>query len=147
MISVNRLLDDVLLLQQSGVNPETLRDDGARWIDKTVEKPWGYEREIYRAGAVSITRLVLNPGAETSLHCHPNKDAVLIVEEGSCILETLVGTVAMDAGESAQIQRGAFHRTRTAKGCALVEVESPANKRDLVRLNDRYGRGQGYESR
>lgn len=144
MIALHRMLDDILTLKQTPYDPASLKDDGTRWLDKTVEKPWGYEREIYRAGAVSITRLVLNPGAETSMHCHIEKDVVFIVEEGECVLDSLSGVMPMQAGEQAQIQRGAFHRTRTVKGCVLLEVESPANKRDLVRLYDRYGRGQGY---
>lgn len=148
MIVVHRLFDDILMLQQSGIDPESLKDDGAKWLNQTVEKPWGHEQEIYRAGAVSITRLVINAGGETSLHCHAGKDAVLIVEEGDCVLETLSGFATMAAGESAQIQRGAFHRTRTDKGCVVIEIESPANKRDLVRVNDRYGReGLGYAPR
>lgn len=141
------MLDDIIALREIGPDPTTLADDGATWLDKTVEKPWGYEREIYRAGAVSITRLVINPGMETSMHCHVGKDVCFIVEEGDCVLDSLSGTTYMTAGEQVQIQRGAFHRTRTVKGCALLEIESPANKRDLVRLADRYGRGQGYAGR
>lgn len=141
------MIDDIVALNQTEFDVASLADDGLSWLDKTVEKPWGYEREIYRSGAVSITRLVINPGAETSMHCHIGKDVTFIVEEGECVLDSLSGVISMKAGEQVQIQRGAFHRTRTAKGCVLLEVESPANKRDIVRLTDRYGRGQGYAAR
>lgn len=141
---IRRTADDIHALHQADVSPEVLRDCGTSWLGKVVPKPWGEEVEIYRSGTVSIWRLTLNPGCETSMHCHPRKDTVLVVEAGDCIVETLGGFREVKAGEMVHLQRGAFHRTRTNGGAMLVEVESPANKRDLVRLNDKYGRGQGY---
>jgi mannose-6-phosphate isomerase-like protein (cupin superfamily) len=136
---------DIKALEIANVSPDELSDDGEDWLWKTVQKPWGYEVEIFRSGIVSISRLVLNPGAETSMHCHTNKNALLLVEQGECILETLSESKTLREGQMTLINRGAFHRTRTLKGATLIEVESPANKRDLVRINDRYGRtGMGY---
>ena len=48
------------------------------------------------------------------------------------------------------IDKGVFHQTTaiSPKGAFLMEIETPVNKRDLVRLKDKYGReGEGYESR
>lgn len=129
---------------QAAVPEEVRRDCGTNWLGKIVPKPWGEEVEVYRSGLVSIWRLTLNPGCETSMHCHPGKETVLIVESGEAIVETLGGFQEVKAGEMTHIQRGAFHRTRTNIGAMVIEIESPANKRDLVRLNDKYGRGQGY---
>ena len=145
MIVAERTEADIAALRAADVDSRELRDDGTSWLDRVVQKPWGAECEIYRAGAVSITRLVINANDETSLHCHPGKAAVLIVESGTCDVAFLDRIVVLSAGESVYIKRGVFHRARTRTGATLIEVEAPANKRDLVRIGDRYGRsGMGY---
>ena len=48
------------------------------------------------------------------------------------------------------IDKGVFHQTTATSnsGAFLMEIETPVNKRDLVRLKDKYGReGEGYESK
>lgn len=147
MIVVERRNADVRALASVRHDPRQLVDDGRDWKGIHVKKPWGYEVEFSRNGAFSFWRLTISPGAETSMHCHPGKVTVLMVEHGSCIIETLTGAHDLVAGDIAHIERGAFHRTRTTEGVTLIEVESPPNKRDLVRLEDRYGRqGQAYEA-
>lgn len=146
MIIVECRSADVNALAAVRHNPADLADDGTKWAGVVVTKPWGSEREVYRAGAVSMWQLTLKPKAETSMHCHPNKRTVLIVESGACIVETLAGWHELHAGDIAHIEPGAFHRTKTERGAVLLELETPPNKRDLVRLLDKYGRvGQGYE--
>jgi mannose-6-phosphate isomerase-like protein (cupin superfamily) len=94
-----------------------------------------------------VWRLTLSAGAETSMHCHPQKRTALLVESGSAILDTLNNRYPLNAGDMVHIERGAFHRTRTEFGVVLLEIETPPNKLDLVRLEDRYGRvGKGYEA-
>lgn len=146
MIIVWRTPEDIGALEQVGAQPEELADDGMDWRGRVVVKPWGHETEIHRAGVLSIWRLTIAPGCETSMHCHPGKHTVLILEQGQAVLETLNGTYDLTPGEAVHVKRGAFHRTRSALGAVLIEIESPVNKRDLVRIEDRYGRaGQGYE--
>jgi quercetin dioxygenase-like cupin family protein len=120
--------------------------DAQDWTGIVVKKPWGYEQEIHKGGVVSLWKLNLSPGAETSMHCHPNKRTALIVQSGTCVLETLNAVYPLIPGDMAHIEMGAFHRTRTGDGCVLLEIETPINKSDLVRLDDRYGRaGMAYE--
>ena len=45
-------------------------------------KPWGCEFLAYENDNVAIWHLLIDPWAETSLHCHPNKKTGLIVLEG-----------------------------------------------------------------
>lgn len=147
MIVVERRNADVRALASIGYDPAQLVDDGRNWRGLTVVKPWGNEIEVYCKGALSMWRLTLLPASETSMHCHPGKRTVLMVEEGYCVVETLSGAHDLGPGDIAHIEPGAFHRTRTKTGVVMVEVETPPNKRDLVRLEDRYGRqGQGYEA-
>ena len=143
MILVERTEADVSELEKV---PYKHGPDFTDWKGVVVRKPWGYEEEIHKGGALSMWRLNLWEGAETSMHCHPNKRTVLIVERGNCILETLNSIYPLKPGDMVHIEMGAFHRTRTNEGCVLIEIETPANKTDLARLDDRYGRaGQAYE--
>lgn len=137
---------DVRALASVPYREVDLADAGRDWSGLIVKKPWGHEVEIYQAGALSMWRLMLQAGAETSMHCHPGKRTVLMVELGRCVIETLSGQHDLGPGDIAHIEPGAFHRTRTREGVTLIEVETPPNKNCLVRLADKYGRqGRGYE--
>ena len=113
-----------------------------------VNKPWGYEYLMFENNHVAVWVLYLNGGAQTSMHCHPNKKTSLIVVHGKIILSTLEGEYNLRHGDGLIIDDGVFHSSlaRSKKGSYLIEVESPPIKRDLVRLKDDYGRQmQGYE--
>lgn len=124
--------------------PPVMLDDGKDWRSVVVKKPWGHEVELIREGAVSVTKLQMLPGGETSMHCHPGKTAMLTVIEGDCELVSLHAIYRLRPGGTVRIQAGAFHRIRTELGAKVLEVESPGGKNNIVRLADRYGRSQGY---
>jgi mannose-6-phosphate isomerase-like protein (cupin superfamily) len=120
-------------------------DDGFNYAGEVVAKPWGFEYEITKSNDRSVWALHLSPESETSMHCHLVKHTSLIVMSGRVAVRGLVEMMLLEAGERVEIEAGAFHRTRTSLGAVVVEVESPSNRRDLVRLYDAYGRvGQGY---
>jgi mannose-6-phosphate isomerase-like protein (cupin superfamily) len=142
----------VIVVERTGADvdamaslPPVLLSDGKNWQGVIVKKPWGHEVELYCEGVVSVTRLLMLPGAETSMHCHPGKRAILMVIDGECELVTLKSVYRLRPGEEVSIQAGAFHRIRTEFGAKLIELESPPGKNNIVRLADRYGRGHGYE--
>lgn len=113
-----------------------------------VRKPWGYEYELYKNPMLSIWHLVINPGQQTSLHCHPNKKTGLLVIEGEAELSFLSGTDRLSKLDKRIIRPTVFHSTKNPCNTPLhlLEVETPNNKYDLVRLEDNYARaGQPYE--
>lgn len=133
-------------LARAGIEAAALADDGTDYSGRVVRKPWGAERETFRCAQLSVWRLRLDAKSETSMHCHPNKTTVLIVEEGSVILSTLQDRIALRQNDVVLLKPGTFHRTATEQPATLTEIEWPPNKRDLVRIGDRYGReGKGYE--
>lgn len=109
-------------------------------------KPWGYEFLAYQNEHVAIWHLVISPWAETSLHCHPNKKTGLIVLQGAAKVSFLSGGEKLFAGEKIMIREGVFHRTKNMTGhrLELLEIESPVDKADLVRIDDKYNRGTAY---
>lgn len=131
------------------VNLHDIQDDNYDYSKVVVNKPWGYEYMIFANEEIAVWILYLKPSAQTSMHCHPNKKTSLVVLEGNVTCSDIVDHIDRKAGEGLLIEKGAFHKTSNVsnRGAFVMEIESPVNKRDLVRLKDNYGReGQGYES-
>ena len=146
MILVRCLEADRKALESISVDPEAMQDDGMEYLDVKVDKPWGYETERYRNEEVSVWKLIINKHHETSMHCHPNKTTLLMVVKGIAELHTLEGQRVLTDGDVVIIEKGAFHKTIShSTPLVMYELETPPNKRDLVRLSDHYNRGQGYE--
>jgi len=139
-------------LQEFGnlkVNFKDIQNDNYDYSKVVVKKPWGYEYLIFANETIAVWILYLKSGAETSMHCHPGKKTSLVVLEGQVNCSTITGELVRGAGDGLWIEKGAFHQTSAISeaGAFVMEIETPVNKRDLVRLKDKYGReGQGYES-
>lgn len=113
-----------------------------------VRKPWGYEYLIFENELVAIWALRIHREHSTSMHCHPLKKTALILLSGKALCNTLLHRNYLSALEGLTIEKGVFHSTKalSSDGIEALEVETPPNKTDLVRLNDSYGReGRGYE--
>ena len=131
------------------VNLQDIQDDHYDYSKVVVKKPWGYEYLIFSNEEIAVWILYLKAGAQTSMHCHPGKKTSLVVLEGAVNCSTIAERLERRAGEGLLIDRGVFHQTTTISetGAFVMEIETPVNKRDLVRLKDKYGReGKGYET-
>lgn len=115
-----------------------------------VRKPWGFEYLMFENGTVGVWFLRLTKGAKTSMHCHPNKKTGLIVLEGEAELSFLNDSTTLKPISKMMIREGLFHSTRAVSegGIVMIEVETPCDKSNLVRLDDEYGREEKpYEGR
>jgi len=113
-----------------------------------VRKPWGYEYLAYQNDKVALWVLHIQPGERTSMHCHPNKTTGLVVVGGYAEINFIADSKKIRAPGKQMIRRGLFHQTSAICGSEVVmlEVETPVDKNDLVRLRDAYGRtANGYE--
>jgi len=136
------------ILNSLNILPDELQDDYCDYSKVVVKKPWGYEYLIFQNSNVAGWVLYVKNGAQTSMHCHPNKKTSLVVLQGEVVCSTPKLELNLGAGDGLLIEKGVFHQTRgtSAKGAFVLEIESPINKRDLVRFKDQYGRErQGYE--
>jgi mannose-6-phosphate isomerase-like protein (cupin superfamily) len=112
-----------------------------------VQKPWGHEYLLCGNEALAVWVLYLKPGHETSMHCHATKKTSLLVLHGQVQCSTLRHSRERKAGEGVLLHEGVFHQTRSISdgGTFVMEVETPPNKEDLIRLADKYNRtGTGY---
>ena len=106
-----------------------------------IRKPWGREYLCFRNEHVGIWALHITAGARTSMHAHPKKNTALVVLSGAVELSFIRGEPRRMVGlDKINIFRGRFHRTRAISDAVLLEVEAPDDKRDIVRLDDDYGR-------
>lgn len=108
-----------------------------------ISKPWGAEYLCGRNKYLEVWELYINPASSTSLHCHPEKDTLNLVLEGSVDLETFGKREILVAGDFRLIKAGAIHRTinnSIGLTARVLEIESPPNKYDLIRVQDTYGR-------
>ncbi len=112
-----------------------------------VNKPWGYEYLLFENNHVAIWTLHITKDHGTSLHCHPQKRTSLIVLSGTVLVSGLIDQFTLNEKDALTIESGVFHSTKAlSDDVILIEVETPPNKSDLVRLKDEYGRqNKGYE--
>lgn len=115
---------------------------GSQYGGVIVNKPWGYEYLIYENAGVALWYLHINPGNRTSLHCHTRKKTGLILLAGEAEVSYLNDSVRLKAVGKLMIRPGLFHSTAalSPEGIALLEIETPPEKENLVRLDDTYGR-------
>lgn len=116
--------------------------------DFVVRKPWGYEYLVYESTEVALWLLHIEANKATSLHCHPMKTTGLILLEGEAELSFIADSKRIVGPNKQMIRRGLFHSTRAISptGIYVLEIETPNDKMDLVRLRDNYGRSHdGYE--
>jgi len=116
--------------------------------DVYVEKPWGYEYLVYENNDAALWLLYIKKGESTSLHSHPKKTTGLILLNGKAQLDFINDSKIIEAPKKEMFRRGLFHKTTALSegGLFVLEIETPNEKKDLVRLDDTYGRTKnGYE--
>lgn len=113
-----------------------------------VKKPWGYEYLCYKNKNLAIWFLHIEKSKSTSLHCHPKKHTSLIVLNGEVNITFMRSSIYVKALDKIGIFRSRFHSTcAITDNTYILEVETPEDKHDLVRLKDSYGRENiGYET-
>jgi mannose-6-phosphate isomerase len=109
-----------------------------------VDKPWGHEIVWARTDRYVGKILHVKAGHILSLQYHNRKDETMHVLTGELILRTRPGTElvsrAFRAGESVHIPAGLVHQIEAVADSDVLEASTPELD-DLVRLEDRYGRG------
>ena len=140
--------DIATLARLQNVRQFTKYEQPEDYKNKVVIKPWGYEYLIFENEYVAIWFLHIKDGHSTSMHCHPQKKTCLMLLDGEALFNTLLHRNYLNGFGGIVIDKSVFHSTKaiSKEGIHLIEIESPPDKLDLVRLNDSYGREmQSYE--
>lgn len=111
-----------------------------------VEKPWGYELIWARTDRYVGKILHVRQGESLSLQYHEEKEETLLLVNGRILLTLRDGdegrVVTMEPGDAYHIPPHLIHRMEAVEDSDIAEVSTPELD-DVVRLEDRYGRGKG----
>src|SRR3989442_4896466 len=110
-----------------------------------VDKPWGYELIWAKTDRYAGKVLHIEPGHVLSLQYHNTKDESIFVLAGEIILRIQQGDTLIERrlsqGAAYHIHPKLIHQFEAVVASDLLEASTPEID-DVVRLNDRYGRGE-----
>ena len=122
--------------------------------DRIVFKPWGFEHMLLRIkNEVLIKYLNIEYNKQTSLHSHPAKKTGFIILNGKALVQYGIyrsNNKVYNPLSRLVIRPGLFHSIKaiSKKGLQVLELESPVDQNDLIRLSDKYGRKfKSYEGK
>ncbi|MDQ2933153.1 MAG: phosphomannose isomerase type II C-terminal cupin domain [bacterium] len=108
------------------------------------ERPWGEELWLIRDyGAPSMVKIItVNPGESLSLQFHNDRDEFWHVLNGEGTAEIGTEKIPLVAGGNHFIPRTTHHRlsTNTSSLTVLELTFGTFDEKDIVRLEDKYGR-------
>jgi len=114
-------------------------------LHREVFRPWGSYDSIDNGDRFQVKRLVVKPGASMSLQLHHHRAEHWIVVSGTARITRGEETFLLGENESTFIPMGTKHRIENPGKVMLhiIEVQSGSylGEDDIVRFEDRYGRG------
>ena len=108
-------------------------------------KPWGSEEVIYKVGDVQVKIIRINDGEELSLQFHKYKSEVICLLGGDAKFVLSDIYFAFEPHKFIHIPPNVVHRFIGIRKAEILEV-SIGTDRDIVRLQDKYGRLKGVEN-
>ena len=111
-----------------------------------VDKPWGYELRWATTKRYVGKVIHVDAGHALSLQYHNVQDETILLWTGRIQFEIEENgkrvTREMKPGDRVHIPPGTVHRMTAVEDSDIFEVSTPELK-DVVRLEDRYGRAKG----
>lgn len=124
-----------------------LKSDGRHEhsLHREVHRPWGSYDGLEQGPGYQVKRIMLKPGAAISLQLHHHRSEHWIVVSGRARVTRADEIFDLSANESTYIPAGVKHRLENIGDVPLqvIEVQSGSylGEDDIVRFDDRYGRG------
>jgi mannose-6-phosphate isomerase-like protein (cupin superfamily) len=124
--------------------PEIPKEVFVKVKPRVVEKPWGHEL-IWAETAHYLGKILhVKAGEALSLQYHKEKDETIHLLSGRMrlwagSLGSETKEVVLERGESFHITPFTVHRMEAIEDCDILEA-STSHIKDVVRLEDRYGR-------
>ncbi len=122
---------------------------------KVCVKPWGHEFLAYQSKSIGIWYLTIKKGHKTSLHCHFNKDTLIVVLKGALKVDLHNSSpLCVNELESIFLPHYNFHGLGAySDEVHIIEIEvynktiDFTDKNDLLRIKDIYQREHiGYDA-
>jgi len=110
-----------------------------------VYRPWGWYQTIEVGERFQVKHIMVKPGEALSLQMHHHRAEHWVVVTGTATVTVAERETLLSENQSIYIPIGATHRLANPGKVPLrlIEVQSGAylGEDDIVRFNDRYGRG------
>jgi mannose-6-phosphate isomerase len=120
-------------------------------VMRKIDKPWGHEL-IWAETKDYVGKILhIEEGEQLSLQYHEVKEETLFCQSGRMELQFAakegdgLETTILEPGQAFHVPTGMVHRMRALSTCDIFEVSTPHLK-DVVRLDDRYGRKTGDDA-
>jgi mannose-1-phosphate guanylyltransferase/mannose-6-phosphate isomerase len=114
-------------------------------LHRTVMRPWGTYTVLEEGPGFKIKRIVVKPGASLSLQLHYHRSEHWVVVSGTARVFNGEQELLVRTNESTYIPAGHKHRLENPGIVDLVMIEVQSGgylgEDDIVRFEDRYGRG------
>jgi len=118
------------------------------WVSTVlrVEKPWGHEEHFALVDGLYCGKaLHVNAGHALSLQYHEQKEETVAVQSGRLLFEVGHPDAPLESfellpGEAVHLLPGTRHRMTALEDTVVLEA-STTELEDVVRIDDRYGRG------
>ena len=112
---------------------------------RRVYRPWGWYEEMDSGSRFMVKRIMVKPGAAISLQLHHHRAEHWVVVNGTARIRRGEEEFTLSENQSTYIPLGKVHRLENPGKIPLhiIEVQSGGYlaEDDIVRLDDRYGRG------
>lgn len=134
---------------QTSLNHDTIRETRMKTEPRHVDKPWGNEL-IWADNELYVGKVLhIEEGEILSLQYHERKDETIHVLTGRIALTVgaradALEVVELPEGSGYRLEPGVVHRMEALETSDVLEASTP-HLEDLVRLEDRYGRGRPEE--
>jgi mannose-1-phosphate guanylyltransferase/mannose-6-phosphate isomerase len=114
-------------------------------LHRQVHRPWGWYASIDHGPRFQVKRIMVKPGASLSLQKHHHRAEHWIVVSGTAEVTNGDQVTLLGENQSTYIPLGQVHRLANPGKVPLeiIEVQSGSylGEDDIVRYDDRYGRG------
>jgi len=127
------------------VNALQLQKREEHTLHRKVHRPWGWYDSIDMGERFQVKRIMVKPGASLSLQMHHHRAEHWVVVSGTAEVTNGEKVIVLGENQSTYIPIGQKHRLANPGKTPLeiIEVQSGSylGEDDIVRFEDRYGRG------
>ena len=120
-------------------------DRGEYLLHREVYRPWGSYDSIDAGENYQVKRITVKPGKSLSLQYHHQRSEHWVVVKGTALVQIGDDEQLIAENQAAYIPKGVKHRLTNPGDTPihLIEVQSGSylGEDDIVRLEDKYGRG------
>jgi D-lyxose ketol-isomerase len=109
---------------------------------RVIEKMWGKEFVLANNGKYCLKFLKVNPGFQSSIHCHKKKDETFIGWAGTTRLTIHAASGeaqsehAIHQGQSYRLKPNVYHSFQAYNVSWILEVSTAHEEKDVVRLQE-----------